>query len=408
MKELFYYIESLENTVIELQKGLTKIPAINPENGGDGEYNKYLYLKKYLKRCNFDKIEDILVPDERVTSKIRPSIIATLNGKDSSKTLWIITHLDVVPPGEIKLWKTDPFEAIVKNGKIYGRGTEDNQQSLISSLIAAIALIEKKITPFYTVKLLFVADEEVGSQYGIDWILENTSCFSKQDLILTPDGGHPEGKTIEIAEKSILWISFKIIGKQSHGSRPDLGINAARACSYLCVRMEKIKDIFNALDPMYDLPYSTFEPTKRTNSITNMNTIPGEETIGFDCRILPQYNLNEVKDEMKKIVKSVEKDFEVKIEIEVLQDIQAPNPTPANSIIVGMLQGSIKKILNIHAKPIGIGGGTVAAYLRMKGYNAALWSTVDNTMHSPNEYSIIKSTINDAKVFADLMVGLEG
>ena len=122
MKKIFNYIESLKNLVVELQKALTNIPAINPENGGDGEYNKYLYLKKYLKNWNFNKIEDILVPDQRVTSKKRPSIIATLNGKDSSKTLWIITHLDVVPAGEIKLWKTDPFKTTVKQGKIYGRG----------------------------------------------------------------------------------------------------------------------------------------------------------------------------------------------------------------------------------------------------------------------------------------------
>jgi succinyl-diaminopimelate desuccinylase len=58
----------------------------------------------------------------------------------------------------------------------------------------------------------------------------------------------------------------------------------------------------------------------------------------------------------------------------------------------------------INAVPVGIGGGTVAAYFRMKGYHAALWSTLDSTMHQPNEYSLIKNTIEDAKVFADLMM----
>jgi succinyl-diaminopimelate desuccinylase len=405
MKEIFEYIDKQRDLVIELQKGLTQILAINPENGGDGEYNKCLYLKNYLSSWKFDNIEEIIVPDERVTSKKRPSLITEIKGKNTTKTFWIITHLDVVPAGELSLWDNDPFKAVVRDDKIYGRGTEDNQQSLISSLIAVKSLMDNNIKPYYTVKLLFVADEEVGSKYGIKWILNNKkNYFLKNDLIIIPDGGHSEGKTIEIAEKSILWVNFKVIGKQSHGSRPDLGINATRASSYFCVKMDRLNEIFCEKDEMFDLPYSTFEPTKRFNSITNMNTIPGEESIGYDCRVLPEYDLEEVIIEIKKIIRTVEVDFGVKIEIEILQNIQAPNPTPADSEVVEVLKRSLKKIYNIDAITIGIGGGTVAADFRMLGYNAAIWSTIDTTMHSPNEYSLIKNTLNDAKVFADIMI----
>ncbi len=399
------YIDKLESLIIELQSGLTSIPAINPENGGDGEYKKFLFLKNFLKNWGFDETTEVFVPDERVTDKTRPSLIVGINGITNKKTLWIITHLDVVPAGELKLWDTDPFKAVVNDGKIFGRGTEDNQQSLVSSLLAAKTIIDNKLKPNFNIKLLFVADEEVGSDYGIKWILKNKKFFSKDDLILTPDGGNPEGKSIEIAEKSILWINFKLFGKQAHGSRPDLGINTARASSYLCVRLEKLKKIFNKKNYLYDIPFSTFEPTKRKNSLTNINTIPGEEELGFDCRILPNYDLNHVKKEIKKISSSIEKEFKVKIEIEYSQDLQAPAPTPVDSEIVKRIQKSVKKILNIDAKPIGIGGGTVAAYFRMQNFKAALWSTIDICMHSPNEYSRIKNTINDAKVFLDLMLG---
>ena len=239
MKIVFDYIDNQENLVIEIQKGLTEIPAINPENGGDGEYNKFLYLKKIINSWKFDNIEEIFAPDNRVSSKKRPSLLAEIKGKNSSKSLWIITHLDVVPAGELELWNTDPFKITVKEGKIYGRGTEDNQQSLISSLIAVKSLIDNNIHPDNNIKLLFVADEEVGSKFGIKWLLNNKrEYFFKNDLFLIPDGGHSEGKTIEIAEKSILWINFKIIGKQAHGSRPDLGINASKASSHFCVRMK--------------------------------------------------------------------------------------------------------------------------------------------------------------------------
>jgi len=405
MEKVFNYIDTLKDTVIEIQKGLTKHPAVNPDNGGDGEYNKFIYLKNYLFNWGFDKAEEILVPDNRVSAKVRPTLILTINGEKTSRTLWIITHLDVVPPGEATLWESNPYEVVVKGDKIFGRGTEDNQQSLVSSLIAAKSILANKIKPEFTTKLMFVADEEVGSDYGIKWILENKNLFSKDDLIITPDVGDPEGLSIEIAEKSILWATFRIIGKQSHGSRPDKGINAARASSHLCVRLDKLSEIYNGNNEVFDIPYSTFEPTKRIGSVTNMNTIPGEETLGFDCRILPQYDLEEVVKKIDEIVKSVEKDFCVGIQVTFQQKLQAPPPTPKDALIIKLMQKSIKKVTGKEPKLIGIGGGTVAAYFRQLNYHAALWSTVDNTMHAPNEYSSIKNTLSDAKVFADMIIG---
>jgi succinyl-diaminopimelate desuccinylase len=404
MSDLNKYIETLSDSIIDLQKGLTSHPAVNPENGGDGEYEKFLFLKEKIKNWGFDSIDEILVPDERVSAKVRPTLIATINGK-TDKRLWLISHLDVVPPGEMTLWETDPFEAVVKGDKIFGRGTEDNQQSLVSSLIATKAILDQKIKPHFTVKLMFVADEEVGSDFGIKWILDNGKIFSKDDLVITPDVGDPEGVSIEIAEKSILWATFKIMGRQSHGSRPDLGINAARASSHLCIRLDELNNIFNAKNDVFDIPYSTFEPTKRIGSVMNMNTIPGEEILGFDCRILPQYDIDEIISKMNEISRSVEKDFNVKIEISFQQKLQAAPPTPKESKVVQLLKDSIYKVLKKDVKFIGIGGGTVAAYFRMKGIDAALWSTVDNTMHSPNEYSSIKNTISDSKVFAEMMKG---
>ncbi|HRU44943.1 MAG TPA: M20/M25/M40 family metallo-hydrolase, partial [Spirochaetota bacterium] len=193
MKRILDQIENGRDFIIELQKGLTRIPAIAPENGGEGEYDKFIWLKNYIKDWGFDKTEEILVPDLRIASGVRPTLITTINGICSEKTLWLITHLDVVPVGEIALWDTEPFEAVVDGDKIFGRGTEDNQQSLVSALLAAKTLLDNRIKPHYDVKLVFVADEEVGSGYGIDWILKNRAdLFKKYDLIITPDVGDPD------------------------------------------------------------------------------------------------------------------------------------------------------------------------------------------------------------------------
>lgn len=206
MKELTDFINDSRELIIRLQTILTENPAVGPENGGDGEFKKAMALKSEISQWGFDSIEEIMAPDNRVSSGKRPSLIATIEGKNTSKNLWIISHLDVVPPGDIGLWDTDPFKVVVKDDLIYGRGTEDNQQGLVSSLIAAKAMLEKKVKPDINIKLLFVADEEMGSEYGIMYLLENTQLFKKDDLILTPDVGDPNGDFIEVAEKSILWL----------------------------------------------------------------------------------------------------------------------------------------------------------------------------------------------------------
>jgi succinyl-diaminopimelate desuccinylase len=58
----------------------------------------------------------------------------------------------------------------------------------------------------------------------------------------------------------------------------------------------------------------------------------------------------------------------------------------------------------VEGKPVGIGGGTVAAYFRRSGFEAACWSRTDETAHQPNEYCVIDNMLGDAKVFAHIFL----
>jgi succinyl-diaminopimelate desuccinylase len=69
-----------------------------------------------------------------------------------------------------------------------------------------------------------------------------------------------------------------------------------------------------------------------------------------------------------------------------------------------MLKRAVKEVYGVDAEPIGIGGGTVGAYLRNAGFDCVVWSTIDETAHQPNEYAKIANIIGDAKVFASLML----
>ena len=115
------------------------------------------------------------------------------------------------------------------------------------------------------------------------------------------------------------------------------------------------------------------------------------------------YKLDDVLTQISLAVEKVKKETGVEITYEVKQRVDAPKETSVNAPIVLELVGAIQKKLGITPKTYGVGGGTVAAYFRQKGYDAALWTTLDGTMHGPNEYSSIENTKKDASVFAELM-----
>ena len=139
----------------------------------------------------------------------------------------------------------------------------------------------------------------------------------------------------------------------------------------------------------------------KSPNVASVNIIPGDDVFYCDCRILPRYTLDQVRAEVAKRVALVEKKYGVKIEVSELQAAQSP-ATPVDSPVVTKLANAIKTVHGIETETIGIGGGTVAAELRSAGFNCAVWSTMDETAHQPNEYCILKNMAADAETIAYL------
>ena len=89
----------------------------------------------------------------------------------------------------------------------------------------------------------------------------------------------------------------------------------------------------------------------------------------------------------------------------ILRQDAAP-PTAPDAPVVRSLTQAIKRVTGLDARPMGIGGGTVAAFFRQAGLPAAVWMTAPDTAHQPNEYCLISHIMNDAKVFACLYMGI--
>jgi len=403
LKRVFRNIEEYRSAMISLQKDLTAVPALAPGSGGQGEEEKAGVLMERLSELGINDLEVIRAPDERVASGGRPNIIATIPGKSDDKRFWIMTHLDIVPPGEESLWQSDPYTMVTREDRIIGRGVEDNQQDLVASIFAALSLLKAGLTPRYTVKLLFVADEETGSEYGIQYLLDKHNLFKKGDLILVPDGGSVDGSQIEIAEKSALWLKFETKGKQCHASTPAKGINAFVAASELVLELNKLNHTYTERNKLFDPPVSTFSPTKKEANIPNINTIPGDDVFYLDCRILPSIDLEQFLSRVKEITEGVEKKHGVTITISTVQRVSSP-PTPVDTPLVSSLKKALAEVYNLEGVPIGIGGGTVGGHLRQAGYDTIVWSRIAETAHMPNEYSLIDNMVGDAGVMAYIML----
>jgi succinyl-diaminopimelate desuccinylase len=390
--------------MIDLQVQLCAIPAISPSNGGEGEARKADFLLKWIKDLGFESIDLVKAPDLDAPSGYRPNILAVAKGRDSSRTLWIMTHMDVVPPGELSLWRGNPFQAWIEHGRIYGRGVEDNQQDMVASLFALKAFREEGLLPRYDTGIALVSDEETGNLKGIDYVLKTTNAFRRQDLIIVPDTGNAQGTNIEVAEKSILWLKVKTLGTQAHGSTPDRGVNSFRAASHLITRLDSLYRKHGDKNPLFDPPVSTFEPTKKDLNVPNINTIPGEDVFYLDCRILPEIKVEDVIASIRSMADDIEREFQVSIQLEEIQNAPAAPPTSADAPVVVALQRAVHEVYGVEARPVGIGGGTVASFFRSFNYPAACWSRTEETAHQPNEYCIIDNMLGDAKVFTHVLL----
>lgn len=404
LNHIYSFLDTLSQTVIDVQRGLVSIPALAPENGGDGERQKADLVKKFLGNIGLSDVREYNAPDLRVSCGHRPNIVTIIPGEDTSRTFWIVTHMDVVPPGERALWKTDPYTLCVEGDLIYGRGVADNHQGLVSSFLLAKALKELKIRPPINYGLVFVSDEETGNKFGIDYLLDHhSSLFKERDLFLVPDF-KPDAGEIEIAEKSVFWLKITVEGQQCHAAFPREGRNSLVATSAFILALRDLYKRFSDEDDLFYPAGSTFEPTKKDANVESINTLPGRDVFYLDCRVLPHYRLDDVMDEIRRMGGGIEADYGVKIRYEAVKYEQASSDSLKDSEIVQRLFRAVPDIFGCVPRCVGIGGFTAAFSLRRKKFPAAVWDPRP-LGHVPNEPSSVSATLNEAKVMAHVLFG---
>ncbi|VBB44083.1 Peptidase, ArgE/DapE family [uncultured Desulfatiglans sp.] len=405
LDQIFARIDACTMDVIQLQTELTARVALGPENGGTGEHEKIAYVKTLLEELHPTVIEEFHAIDSRVPAGYRPNLVARWGEASEAPAVWILSHADIVPPGDLNLWHSDPYKVVIEEDRVVGRGVEDNQHGIVSSYLALKAVLDAGAPLARPVGLAIVADEETGSEYGLVPLLaQRSDLFKKSDWIVVPDAGNETGTMIEVAEKSMLWLKLTVTGRQTHASTPHRGNNCLYGAARLITTFDKIKSRFSKKDQLFSPPVSTFECTKIEANVPNVNTVPGRQVFYMDCRILPVYEVETVIGAIGDVAAKVAQELDLKVDIQVVQRQDATEATPADAPVVKALERAVLRVTGREARPMGIGGGTFAAFFRRAGYPAAVWSTAPHTAHQPNESCPIPDILSDAKVFACLFV----
>jgi acetylornithine deacetylase/succinyl-diaminopimelate desuccinylase-like protein len=273
----------------------------------------------------------------------RGNIWARLKG-GSQPALVLLSHMDVVP-ADPKYWSVDPFAATVKDGDIWGRGALDTKTLGIVELEAFLALHRAKMPLDRDVIFMATADEEAGSAYGAGWVVEHhPEAFRGAGFVLNEGGGGDveQGRQefgIEVTQKVPYWFKLTSTGKPRHGSEPQVAsaVNRLVRALYRLQTYQFAPRIIPAVDTYFKGLAPTAAPqwkaafldmsktiqdrdallrlqteypdlaalTRNTCSITmlkgsnKINVIPAEAEAQLDCRLLPDQNVAEFKQELR-------------------------------------------------------------------------------------------------------------
>jgi len=224
----------------------------------------------------------------------RPNVVGTLD-VGAKKTIGLITHYDVVPPGEG--WKHNPYKLTVEGDRAYGRGAADDKSAIAASL-GALRLLGKNAK--YNVILATSPDEETGGVWGIGYLMREIKL--KLDCGVVVDS-MPNMVTIGACGR--ITGEIRVFGKQGHAGYNYLADNPIPKLARLLVELEGfVKQREQKLSAIEAPPMSPKKKLWGRISFTIIgggekeNVVPAVAWTRFDLRLLPDEEALEAKSEL--------------------------------------------------------------------------------------------------------------
>jgi succinyl-diaminopimelate desuccinylase len=309
-------VEERRDELVALTRDLVRFPTVNPPGDAYGPCAEF--IARHLARSGFETRLIVAEGEPGHTDRYpRVNVVARREGRHPGRTVHFNSHIDVVEAGHG--WTVDPFEGVVKDGRVYGRGTCDMKGGLATSIVAADAFIE--VCPDFpgAIEISGTVDEESGGYAGVGY-LARKGLFSRPrvDHVIIPE---PLNKDrICLGHRGVWWAEIETRGRIAHGSMPFLGDCAVRHMGAVLEAFER--DLFPALaarrTQMPVVPEGARASTLNINAIHGGQTddftglpspnVPDRCAMTIDRRFLLEEKLEEVKKEVTDILDALVRD----------------------------------------------------------------------------------------------------
>ncbi len=374
---------------LQLAKELIKFPSITPVDAGVMKF-----LEKKLKKLGFKT--KILEFKEKNFQPVK-NLYARLGNK--GQNFCYAGHLDVVPPGNLKDWTTNPFKPSVKKGHLIGRGANDMKSS-IAAFVSAVSIFLMKNRNFNgSISLLITCDEEGDAVNGTKKVVEYLkNRKEKINFCLVGEPTNPTklGEMIKIGRRGSLTGKLTIFGLQGHVAYPHRANNPS---TIIIKILKKFKDI------KFDKGTKNFQPTNLEVTKINIdntadNVIPATAEATFNIRFNNKYSSKSLIKKLNNILTKVNKKNKSKFKISYKVSGEAFLTKPNKTTF--MIQNIVKKITKVKPKLSTTGGTSDLRFIK-KISPGLEFGLVGKTMHKVDEAVSIKDLRNLTKIYSKIL-----
>jgi succinyl-diaminopimelate desuccinylase len=402
-------VESLSDEMIAWLQELVRIPTINPPGENYGDCADFIASK--LKDFGYDT-QYICAEGlpEHTPQHPRINVLGRLEGSTPRPTLHFNGHFDVVPVGQG--WTVPPFEALIRDGKLYGRGVSDQKAGIAASIFAIEAIRRAGIRLHGSVEQSGSVDEESGGFAGVAYMARHGWIGrDKTDFVIITEPTDTD--RICLGHRGVYWFKVTTQGRIAHGSMPYFGVSA----------IDHIGDVLHTITHRLKPALATrktaapVEPPGSRYASINVNSVfggqPEEGTQTpcvadrsgaiFDRRFLAEEDFNHVRGEIFNTLEELRAknpDFRY-----TLEDLMIVHPvhTDENCELVTTISDNIQTIIGHRPQLIASPGTYDQKHVVRIGEVAqciAYGPGILNQAHLPDEYCRIEDVVNSAKVMA--------
>lgn len=265
---------------VQIFADLVKIKSVNDDETEVAQYLQRLFADHGIKAE--------LMP----LSATRSNLVAKIGSGGS--VLGISGHMDVVTPGDLKQWDTDPFQLTAKGGKLYGRGATDMKGGLAAMVIAMIEINAAHTLTKGRIRLMATVAEEVG-ETGSQKFYEAGTMQDVDALLI----GEPSGYNIAFAQKGSIDIRIESAGKAAHSSMPEQGYNALDPLIDL---LNQANHAFRDSDRQSDLLGKLVFNATVLQGGNQVNSIPAKAETELNIRSIPEFDNDTAIATLQKLV----------------------------------------------------------------------------------------------------------